>query len=103
MDEHVASAVAQALRRRGIEARTAGEAGLLGADDAAYLARSRAEGLVIVTHAGDFLRLHQAREPHAGIAYCEQGARGLGQLIAALVLLHEVLEPAEMAGQVEFL
>jgi hypothetical protein len=89
LDEHVASAVAQALRRRGIEARTAGEAGLLGADDAAYLARSRAEGWMIVTH--------------DGIAHCEQGARGLGQLIAALVLLHEVLEPAEMAGQVEFL
>jgi hypothetical protein len=58
---------------------------------------------VLVTHDGDFLRLHHKQHPHTGIAYCEQGARTIGQIVAGLVLIYEVLEPAEMMGQVEFL
>ena len=82
---------------------TAGEAGLLGAPDVEYLARSQAAGRVLVTHDGDFLRLHRQQQPHAGIAYYEQGSRSIGQIVAGLVLIYEVLEPAEMAGRVEFL
>ena len=67
LDEHVSRAVAQALRRREIDVLTAGEAGLLGAPDADYLARSRDTGRVLVTHDSDLLRLHQEQE-HAGIA-----------------------------------
>ena len=65
LDEHVAHAVAQALRRRGIDAQTATEAGLLGVTDARFLAYARRAGRVVVTHDDDFLRLHQ-RQPHAG-------------------------------------
>ncbi len=74
LDEHVPNAVAQALRRRGIDVLTAAEAELLGAPDADYLARSHAAGRVLVTHDGDFLRLHRQQQAHAGIAYCEQGS-----------------------------
>jgi predicted nuclease of predicted toxin-antitoxin system len=70
LDEQVSHAVAQALRRRAIDVLTAGEAGLLGAPDADYLASSRNTSQVLVTHDSDFLRLHQEQE-HVGIAYCE--------------------------------
>jgi predicted nuclease of predicted toxin-antitoxin system len=103
LDEHVPSAVAQALRRRGIDVLTAGEAGLLSAADDEYLARSYSEGRVLVTHDGDFLRFHHEQQQHAGIAYCEQGARSIGQLVSGLVLIFELLEPSEMVGRVEFL
>jgi predicted nuclease of predicted toxin-antitoxin system len=70
---------------------TPGEAGLLGASDDEYLAHSRGEGRVLVTHDGDFLRLHRLQE-HAGIVYCEQGTRTIGQLVAGLVLIYEILQ-----------
>lgn len=102
MDEHVPHAVARALHRRGIDVLTASEAGLLGAADEEHLAHAHAEGRVFVTNDSDLLRLHQ-QQPHAGIAYCEQGTRTIGQIVAGLALIHQVLEPVEMAGQVEFL
>jgi hypothetical protein len=38
-----------------------------------------------------------------GVAYFDPGVRTVGQLIAQLVLIEEVLTPEEMEGQVEFL
>jgi hypothetical protein len=57
---------------------------------------------VLVTHDSDFLRLHQ-QQPHSGIAYCAQGTRTIGQIVTSLVLIHEILAPAEMAGRIEFI
>ena len=82
---------------------TATDAGLLAAADEAVLARALMEGRVLVTHDGDFLRLHGRGQTHAGIAYAEHGARTIGQLVTGLVLIYEVLEPSEIAGRVEFL
>jgi predicted nuclease of predicted toxin-antitoxin system len=103
LDEHVPHAIAEAPRRRGIDVLTAREASLLGASDDEYLERSCAEGRVLVTHDSDFLRLHQRQEPHAGIVYCQHGSRTIGQIITGLVVIYEILEAGEMAGQVEFL
>ena len=58
---------------------------------------------MLVTHDPDFLRLHQQGQQHAAIAYCQQGTRTIGHLVAALVLIYEALEPGEIAGRVEFL
>ncbi len=66
LDEHVAHAVVQVLRRRGIDAQTATEAGLLGATDAQFLAYAQQAGRVMVTHDDDFLRLDH-RQPHVGM------------------------------------
>ena len=103
MDEHVPNAVALALRRRAVDVRTAEEAGLLGAPDEDYLAHSRAAGRVLVTHDSDFLRLHRQNQRHAGIAYSQQGTRTIGELVAGLVVIYEVLDSGEMVGQVEFI
>ena len=103
LDEHIPHAVAQSLRRRGVDVLTAAEAGVLGAPDAEILERSRAAGRVLVTNDSDFLRLHNQRCQHAGITYCQQGARTIGELVTSLVMMFEVLEPIEMVDRVEFL
>jgi predicted nuclease of predicted toxin-antitoxin system len=103
LDEHISAAVAQGLVRRGIIAITTAAAGLLGVADEAQLAAARAAGRVLVTHDHDFLRLHDQGVPHAGIAYCQQGARSVGQMIARLALIWEILTAEEMVGRVEFL
>ena len=102
LDEHLSNAVAQALRRRGIDVLTVAEAGLLGASDAELLARSHAAARVLVTQDSDFLRLHQ-QQRHSGIAYCAPSTRTIGQIVAGLVLIHEVLSPDDTVGQVEFI
>ncbi len=103
LDESVAAAVAQGLRRRGIDVTTTPETGLTSADDEAQLAFALRERRVLVTQDADFLRLHRRGVPHAGITYFDPGMRTVGQLIADLVLIQEVLTPEEMEGQVEFL
>lgn len=103
LDEHISHAVAEALRRRGIDVLTIDEAGLRTASDEEIMDQSTLAGRVIVTNDSDFLALHQAARRHAGIAFCSRGAQGIGRVVAGLVLIYEVLEPDEMAGQVEFL
>jgi len=82
---------------------TSAEAGLLSVNDTQVLAHSYSAGRVLVTHDSDFLRLHGQGHVHAGIAYSEQGAPGIGRLVASLVLIYEVLEPSDMVGRIEHL
>lgn len=103
LDEHVNPAIANVLRRRGIDITTTTEAGLCRADDQSQIAYAWHEGRVLVTHDDDFLRWHSRGVPHAGIAYCRQEARSLGQIIEMLILMHDTLTPKEMIGQVQFL
>ena len=103
LDEHIPRAVADALRRRGIAVTTPSEVGLLGDDDTAHLAFALATKRVLVTQDSDFLRLHDQGYRHAGIAYCSQGTRIIGQLVTRLVLIHELLTAEELVGHVEFL
>jgi hypothetical protein len=101
-DEHVARTVVRGLRNRGIDVLSAPEAGLLGAPDEAHLARAEAETRVLFTQDEDFLRLHAAGVPHAGIAYARQGTP-TGDIIRGLMLVRDVLPADEMRGHVEFL
>ncbi len=103
LDEHVSSAIARALRQRGIDVTTSAEAGLLGADDLTQLQFAETEGRVIVTHDSDFLRLHAQGITHKGIAYCLAGTRTIGQMAYALTLIYEVMTPDEAVGQVIYL
>jgi hypothetical protein len=101
-DEHVANAVVHGLRQRGVDVLTVVDAGLLGAGDDEHLARASADGRVLFTHDPDFLRLHAAGVRHAGIVYAPQGTP-IGEIIRGLMLIHQVLEPGDMRGHVEFL
>lgn len=82
---------------------TVGEADLLGQSDRSILAFAFAQDYVVVTADDDFLALTQDVDQHAGIVYYRQLERSIGEVIAGLVLIHGVLEPGDMAGQVEFI
>lgn len=103
LDEHVAIAVAVALRKHGIDVTSTKEAGLIGADDSSQLEYARRQGRVIVTHDADYLRWHSRGIEHSGIAYRHEDARSTGQVVETLRLIYELLSPEEMAGRVEFL
>lgn len=103
LDENVSNAIADGLRRRGIEVTTTAEAGLIGATDEEQLEYAHQAGRVVVTMDNDLLRLHAQGMPHSGIAYCRQGARSIGQMLRALILIHESITAEEAFEQVLFL
>lgn len=102
-DEHVHPAVAEGLKRRGIDVTRTQEVGLASATDENQLAFASSQNRVLVTHDADFLRLHNKGPNHCGIAYCHQQHRSVGDLVRGLVLLWEHCTAAEMINQVEFL
>jgi hypothetical protein len=103
LDEHVDPAIAAGLRARGIDVTTTVEAELESASDVEHLRFALGEGRVVFTHDRDFLRLHASGVSHAGIAYCAQQARSIGEIIRYLALMHDCLTAEETAGQIEFL
>lgn len=102
-DAHIHPAVAGVLGRRGIDVTTTVEAGLQGATDEEHLAFARAERHIIAPHDDDYLRLHQRGIPHAGVVYCRQQARIIGEMLRTLILIWAVLTPEEMENHLEFL
>jgi len=103
LDEHVANAIAAGLRRRAVDVTTAADAGLLDAADEDHLAFALSQGRVTFTNDEDFLVLHDQGTEHAGIAYCHQQRRSIGEVIPGLMLLWEFLEPEDMRNHVEFI
>ena len=103
LDEHCPSAIADGLRRRGIDVTTTAEANLRGSADEAQAAHALVEGRVLFTQDQDFLRIHAAGVSHAGIVYCRQRTRSIGQIISGLVQIWETIEPAEMMDWLVYL
>jgi hypothetical protein len=79
------------------------DAGLAGSSDEEQLSFAWAEGRVIFTQDHGFLALHAAGSPHAGIAYCHQNSRGLGDILDGLLLIHACFTPDGMRNCVEWL
>ena len=102
-DEQVERAIAEALKRRGIDVTTTPEAGLLGAADEEQLAFAISQERVIFTQDDDFLALHQRGLEHSGIVYCHPNSRSLGKIVRGLILILEVLEPSDMQNHIEFI
>src|SRR5262249_34823151 len=69
LDENCSRAIAEGLRREGIDVTMTPEVGLLGASDEDQLAYGLSEGRILFTHDRDLLRLHAAGTSHSGIAY----------------------------------
>jgi hypothetical protein len=103
LDESVRRAVAEGLRKRGIDATTASDAGLLGASDAEHVEFASRENRILVTHDDDFLRLHHDGREHTGIAYCHQQARSIGEIVLKLTWLWRTQTAEELRGTVQFL
>jgi hypothetical protein len=103
LDEHVDPAIAAGLQRYGIDVTTTVAAALRTKDDEVHLAFANVERRVIVTHDNDYLRFHTQGLPHPGMAYCPPQTRSMGQIIAMLRLMWEIMTPEEMRNRVEFL
>ncbi|MBN1966670.1 MAG: DUF5615 family PIN-like protein [Anaerolineae bacterium] len=103
LDEHIAHAIRDGLRRRGVDVLTPLEAGRVGLPDEQQPHCAQAEGRVVVTHDSNFLALHHQGVSHAGIAYCPFGKLTVGDMIFALELIHSLVTPDEMRNHVEYL
>lgn len=102
LDENVDGAIAEGLKRKGVDVTTTPEAGLLGATDEEQVAFARAQRRIILTHDADFLRLHKAGVEHAGIVYMRQGQRSIGEILRGLIKIWESQTPETMCQHVEF-
>jgi predicted nuclease of predicted toxin-antitoxin system len=103
LDENVSNAIAEGLRRRGIDVTTTPEIGLIAASDVEQVAFALSQNRVIFTHDDDFVVLHQSGVTHSGITYCSQNRRSIGEILTSLILIWEVLEPEDIKNQLEFL
>ena len=101
-DEQVSRAVIGGLRQRGVNVLSVPEADKIGASDREQLAFALEQGRVLFTHDADFLRLDAAGISHAGIVYAGQDTP-VGDIIRGLMLIHQLLDSAEMIGHVEYL
>lgn len=100
-DEHVAPAVVNGLRRRGVDVLTAREAGILGAPDEEHLTLAVSQERVVFSQDDDFLRMHARGLHHRGIIYARQQTP-TGQLIRAIILICQLLDDDDMRDHVEF-
>lgn len=103
LDEIVPSAIADGLRRRGVDVTMPADFGLIGATDEAHVAFAVAQQRVIFTHDDDFLAIARRRIEHYGIVYCHQEVRTIGQILSGLLLISDCLTAEEMRRHVEFL
>jgi hypothetical protein len=88
-DEHVLSAIVQALRQRGMEVVTVQERQGEGTDDADVLAEALRDGRIVLTNDTDFLVLaarHTNRgESFAPIYFWPQSRRRVGELVRSII------------------
>ena len=101
-DEHSAYAVAEGLKRRGVDVLTTYAADMLGASDEEQLARAIKEERTIFTQDTDFLKMHAVGKEHYGIVYAPQG-KSIGEIVRGLMLIYEVLDKEDIKNQIEFL
>ena len=102
LDEHIPGAVAEGLRRRGVDVLTVQKAGRASLADSEQLSFALRERRVMVTMDADFLILARQGILHSGIAYAGPTA-SIGEMIRSIMLLYDVLDPSDMANHVEFL
>lgn len=103
LDENVPIALAVQLRRRGIEAVTVRDLGLLGDSDSNHLARAAAMGYVLCTNDADYLDMASAGIAHAGIVFGQQHRHTIGDWVRQLELMAAVYEPGDMQNHIEYL
>ena len=102
LDENIADAVADGLRRHHIDVTTTHDAGLSGEMDDAHIEFARLHQRIIFTQDRDFLALAASCVRHHGLVYCHQQTRTIGQMIAFLVLLNECVGESEMPNRIEY-
>jgi predicted nuclease of predicted toxin-antitoxin system len=87
LGEHVDPAIADGLRRRGIDVTTTVEAGLRRASDLAHVEFGNRSSRVIVTHDEDFLAAAASGVDHSGVIYAHQQSRSIGEMMEFILLV----------------
>ena len=103
LDENIPIAVAAQLNRRGIEAVTVRDLGVLGDSDQNHLQRASMLGYVLCTNDADFVNLAAQGVEHAGIIFGQQHKHTIGDWVRNLELIHAILDPEDMRNHVEYL
>lgn len=107
MDVHIPKAIANGLRLKKVDVRTAQEDGTDRLPDRALLSRAAFLESVMFTSDNDFLReAYQRRtqgESFSGVIYIHQLKINMGQGVQDLELIAQVAEPTDLLNQVEFL
>lgn len=106
-DESASVAIEEGLKRRGVDAFSARDAGNLGLTDEEQLVYAGKEKVTVFTHDTDFLQiaarwLDEGRT-HQGIIYCHQKRYSVGECVRKLRLLTAVLTSEDMINHIEFL
>ncbi len=107
LDESVDVAIAVGLKRRGVEAFTARDAGELGITDEEQLTFANEIKAAVFTHDSDFLQIAagwiEEGKKHHGIIYSHQKRYTIGECIRRLKFLTTVLTMEDMIRHIEFL
>lgn len=103
LDENMQVVIAEQLQRRGIEAVTVRDLGLLGDDDENHLERAARMGYVFCPHDADFVDMASSGKEHAGIVFGQQHKHTIGEWVQFLELIHGVYTPDEIHNLVEYL
>jgi microsomal dipeptidase-like Zn-dependent dipeptidase len=97
-DTHIARAVTEQLRARGVDIVRCEEVGRADASDEEHLEYATEQDRVLITHDADFLRLNQTwqeqGQAHAGIMFVQshlQGAEYVGPIIRAVIEFHDLM------------
>ena len=103
MDEHVPASVTKELLRLGIDVLTVQAARMRGRGDPELLAFAASEGRICVTqNTRDFLPLHQAGVPHAGIIIVSNDVT-MSMYVNALTFVTQASTPEDWVNHLESL
>lgn len=107
LDHQVPSAIANGLRRRGIDVLTCDQDGASQLSDEQLLERAQELGRVIFTQDADFLEIANERiargQEFAGVVYAHQLHITIGQAVRDLDLIARVLSAEEIKNRVIYL
>src|SRR3972149_5811834 len=91
LDEHMDTAVAVGLRRRGIDVTTSFEVGMMHSSDAEQLAHASGQQRVFVTRDRGILASVTPGVSHPGIIVARSGRGVIGPTVLTLAHLHRVV------------
>jgi hypothetical protein len=103
LDEHMDTAIAVGLRRRGINVTTTADAGLIQSSDVDQLAFAIAERRALVTRDRAIHTAASKFTNHAGIVIAKSGRKLIGPTVLALAGLHRAHTAEEMVNRIEYL
>jgi predicted nuclease of predicted toxin-antitoxin system len=103
LDENVQLAVAEQLRRHGVDVVTVRDLDALGDEDINHLARATTMERVLCTHDSDYYVLASSGITHAGIVIGQASQHQIGDWVKGLLLIHAVYSAEEMQNRVEHL